>query len=103
MRRWVLQIVGAGAGSLFLLVVLVWLRAGAVLATLAWPIEWIGRQISGWMDATWPPQGGGWFPDLARTIMVDAVLVWLYLWLLLIAVLRLPVLSREKKESSNEA
>jgi hypothetical protein len=103
MLRFMKQVAGAGAGSLLLLVVLVLLRAWAVLATLALPIEWIGQPISNWMNATWPPQTGGWFPGLGRAIMVDGVLVWLYLWLVLIVVLRLPVLSREKKESSNEA
>lgn len=97
MRRLVAQVAVAGAGSLLLLIVLSLLRAWQVLAILALPIAWIGRSITGWMNAAWPLKGGGWFPDLGRAIMVDAVLVWLYLWLLLIAVLRLRVLSREKK------
>jgi hypothetical protein len=101
MRRFMIETAGAAAGSLLLLIVLMFLRAGPVLAILLLPVEWIGQQISDWINATWPPQGGGWFPGLGRAILVDGVLVWLYLWLLLIVVLRL--LSREKKESSDEA
>jgi hypothetical protein len=103
MRRWVLQIFGAGAGSLLLLMVLVWLKADKIIAAFALAVAWIGRPIADWIETTWPSKDGGWPKGIATPLVVDAVLVWLLLWLLLIAVLRLPVLSREKKESSNEA
>jgi hypothetical protein len=98
MRRWVIQIVSTGAGSLLLLIVLVWLKADKVLSTLVLAVAWIGRPIIKWIEATWPSQDGGWPKGIATGLAVDGILTWLFLWLILLIVVRLALHSKKTRD-----
>jgi hypothetical protein len=98
MWRWVVQIATTGAGSLLLLLVLIWLKAGSVLGALMLPFAWIAGRISDWIEATWPSQDGGWPKGIASGLVVDGILTWLFLWLILLIVVRLPLHSKKTRD-----
>jgi hypothetical protein len=88
-RRFVLELAATAIASPLLLGLLLLTHAYRIAWFIAFPVIWFGRTIAGWISLKLPGQDDGWFGGLTTIAIVDAVLLWVYTWALLICALKL--------------
>jgi hypothetical protein len=88
-RRLIVELAATAIGAFLFLLLLFITHANRVLFFIAFPFLRLGITIGGWINHAFPPQGGGWFQGLAIILLVDAILVWLFVWIVFMFVVKL--------------
>jgi len=83
------QLAATCIASPLLIALLFIFRAGQWALWFFWPVLMLGRPIAVAINTAYPPQGGGWFGGLGTAIEVNLILAWIYLWALLMIVVKL--------------
>ncbi len=101
-ERLIVELGATGIAAPILILVLILVRATAVLFLLVMPFIDLGMKIGSWLTSMFPSLGqGAWFQGLGTELGVDVVFVWIEVWILLFVIVKL--VRRWKNRGNREA
>ena len=99
-KRLFIELAATAVASPLLLVLLLLIHAFNVLAVLAYPTLPVVKPLANWINALSPPQGSGWFPWLGAAILAEMILLPLWIWILLMILVKLVERLKPRREKA---